>query len=41
MAIPYNVMHIPIEDGIADPGDWWYASPYYIPQPGERSAPRD
>jgi beta-carotene ketolase (CrtO type) len=40
MAIPYNLMHILIEDGIAEPGDWWYASPYYIPQEGKRSARR-
>jgi phytoene dehydrogenase-like protein len=32
MAIPYNLMHILIEDGIAEPGKWWYPSPYYIPQ---------
>jgi phytoene dehydrogenase-like protein len=38
MAIPYNLMHILIEDGIAEPGDWWYASPYYIPQAGKKSA---
>jgi phytoene dehydrogenase-like protein len=38
MAIPYNLMHILIEDGIAAPGDWWYASPWYIPQPGKISA---
>jgi phytoene dehydrogenase-like protein len=24
MAIPYNLMHVLIEDGIAEPGDWWY-----------------
>jgi phytoene dehydrogenase-like protein len=41
MAIPYNLMHILIEDGIAEPGEWWYPSPYYIPQPGKRSARRD
>lgn len=41
MAIPYNLMHILIEDGIAEPGDWWYPSPYYIPQAGKRSARRD
>ena len=41
MAIPYNLMHILIEDGIAEPGDWWYASPYYIPQEGKISARRD
>ena len=40
MAIPYNLMHILIEDGIAEPGDWWYPSPYYIPQQGKRSAKR-
>ena len=38
MAIPYNLMHILIEDGIAEPGNWWYPSPWYIPQPGKRSA---
>jgi len=41
MAIPYNLMHILIEDGIAEPGDWWYASPYYIPQEGKISAHRE
>jgi beta-carotene ketolase (CrtO type) len=40
MAIPYNLMHILIEDGVAEPGDWWYASPWYIPQPGKISAKR-
>jgi len=39
MAIPYNLMHILIEDGVVeDPGKWWYPSPYYIPQEGKRSA---
>jgi phytoene dehydrogenase-like protein len=38
MAIPYNLMHILIEDGIAEPGDWWYPSPYYIPEKGKISA---
>ena len=38
MAIPYNLMHILIEDGIAGPGDWWYPSPWYIPQQGKISA---
>jgi phytoene dehydrogenase-like protein len=32
MAVPYNLMHILIEDGIAEPGDWWYPSPWYIPE---------
>ena len=38
MAIPYNLMHILIEDGIAEPGDWWYPSPWYIPEQGKISA---
>lgn len=38
MAIPYNLMHILIEDGIAEPGDWWYPSPWYIPQQSKISA---
>ena len=38
MAIPYNLMHILIEDGIAEPGDWWYPSPWYIPEKGKISA---
>jgi len=41
MAIPYNLMHILIEDGVAEPGRWWYASPWYIPQEGKISARRD
>jgi len=40
MAIPYNLMHILIEDNIVQPGDWWYASPYYVPQEGKTSAAR-
>ncbi len=38
MAIPYNLMHILIEDGVVEPGKWWYPSPYYIPQEGKVSA---
>lgn len=38
MAIPYNLMHILIEDGIAEPGNWWYAAPQYIPEEGKISA---
>lgn len=38
MAVGYNLMHILIEDEVADPGDWWYASPWYIPEEGKRSA---
>jgi phytoene dehydrogenase-like protein len=35
MAIPYNLMHILIEDGLVQPGTWWYPSPWYIPQDGK------
>jgi beta-carotene ketolase (CrtO type) len=38
MACGYNLMHILIEDGIAEPGDWWYPSPWYIPERGKISA---
>ena len=38
MAIPYNLMHIMIEDGLVEPGGWWYPSPWYIPQQGKKSA---
>jgi len=38
MAVGYNIMHILIEDGIAEPGPWWYASPWYIPEKGKISA---
>jgi len=40
MAIAYNLMHTLIEDGIAEPGEWWYPSPWYIPQQGKKSAVR-
>jgi 2-methylisocitrate lyase-like PEP mutase family enzyme len=40
MAIPYNLMHILIEDGLVEPGPWWYSSPWYIPQDGKKSAKR-
>jgi len=30
MAVPYNLMHILIEDGIAEPDGWWYPSPWHI-----------
>jgi beta-carotene ketolase (CrtO type) len=39
-AIPYNLMHILIEDGLVEPGPWWYASPWYIPEQGKKSARR-
>ena len=38
MAIPYNLMHILIEDGLVEPGDWWYPSPWYIPEEKKISA---
>ncbi len=38
MAIPYNLMHILIEDGMVEPGKWWYPSPWYIPQQDKISA---
>ena len=38
MAVPYNLMHILIEDGLVEPGDWWYPSPWYIPEQGKISA---
>ncbi len=40
MACGYNLMHTMIEDGIAEPGPWWYPSPWYIPQDGKISAKR-
>ncbi len=40
MACGYNLMHTLIEDGIAEPGPWWYASPWYIAQDGKKSAKR-
>jgi phytoene dehydrogenase-like protein len=41
MAVPYNLMHSLIEDGLVEPGDWWYASPWYIPEEGKISATRN
>ncbi len=38
MAVGYNLMHVLIEDGICEPGPWWYASPWYIPEEGKISA---
>lgn len=31
MAVPYNLMHILIDDLDLKPGNWWYPSPYYVP----------
>ncbi len=36
MAVPYNLMHILIDDGIAEPGSWWYPSPWHVSENGER-----
>ncbi|MCC7077402.1 MAG: NAD(P)/FAD-dependent oxidoreductase [Acidimicrobiia bacterium] len=33
MAVPYNLMHILIEDGKVDPGPWWYPAPWHMPAP--------
>ena len=41
LAIPYNLMHILIEDGLVEPGDWWYSSPQYIPRQGKISAAKE
>ncbi len=30
LAVPYNLMHILIEDLDLSPEEWWYPSPYYI-----------
>lgn len=30
LAVPYNLMHVLIEGGIAAPGNWWYLSEWYI-----------
>jgi phytoene dehydrogenase-like protein len=31
MAVPYNLMHILIEDLGISPGEWWYPSPWWVP----------
>jgi phytoene dehydrogenase-like protein len=38
MAVPYNLMHILIEDGIVEPASWWYPSEWYVPENGRRKA---
>lgn len=37
MAVPYNLMHILIEDLDLKPGGWWYPSPYYVSERQVRS----
>jgi hypothetical protein len=34
MAVPYNLMHILIEDGVVEPASWWYPSEWYVPENG-------
>ncbi|MHB8457600.1 MAG: phytoene desaturase family protein, partial [Acidimicrobiales bacterium] len=36
MAVPYNLMHILIDDGIVEAQSWWYPSEWYLPD-SERS----
>ena len=31
MAVPYNLMHILIDDLKLKPGAWWYPSPWHMP----------
>ena len=38
MAVPYNLMHILIEDGIVEPASWWYPSDWYVPEKGRGKA---
>ncbi len=34
MAVPYNLMHILIEDAKVEPGPWWYPSPWHMDEHG-------
>jgi hypothetical protein len=36
MAVPYNLMHILIEDGVVEPASWWYPSDWYVPEAGRQ-----
>ncbi|MFN8104056.1 MAG: NAD(P)/FAD-dependent oxidoreductase [Acidimicrobiia bacterium] len=36
MAVPYNLMHILIEDDLVSPGSWWYPSPWHVTENHER-----
>jgi beta-carotene ketolase (CrtO type) len=38
MAVPYNLMHILIDDGLVEPPSWWYPSPWHISEPDAASA---
>ena len=39
MAVGYNLMHILIDDGLVQPGSWWYPSPWHV-KDGEKKVPR-
>ncbi len=36
MAVPYNLMHILIEDDLVAPGSWWYPSPWHVTENGKQ-----
>lgn len=40
MAVPYNLMHILIDDGLVEPGSWWYPSPYHMKDTEKTGAAR-
>lgn len=40
MAVPYNLMHILIDDGLVEPGSWWYPSPWHIKDGETKGAAR-
>lgn len=33
-AVPYNLMHILMDDGLLEEPDWWYSSPWHRPDDG-------
>lgn len=39
MAVGYNLMHILIDDGLVEPGSWWYPSPWHV-KDGDKKIPR-
>ena len=39
MAVPYNLMHILIDDGVVEAPSWWYPSQWHI-KDGEQRIPR-
>jgi len=36
MAVPYNLMHILIEDQLVSPGSWWYPSEWHVTEDHKR-----